>query len=298
MINWKTIPQYRATRGSAVADLGKALREGSLVLFLGSGASYAIGLPSWGVLLHKSLQEVGEDPDNYDLVSSGGLAIAADEVRRKIGDKLQYYQLIRKVLYEGVSDLKVSPLLYAIGALLSGTRRGKVSTVLTLNFDDVLEQYLMVHGFSSSVHSSYPCVLGAPDVNIFHPHGYLPRDERENISNANIVLDSLSFDKMMSPQDPTAWRQFIADTIKTKVILSVGLGWKDPNLNTSFAGITNKTLGRPSAFWLSSAKNPAERPSIEAHFEERNVVSLWCEDPEVDYPEFLLQICRAANEIF
>jgi hypothetical protein len=133
----------------ATDEIGNFLRSSALRLFLGAGASKGFGLPEWKMLIARVL---GKDMDANFVAD---LDATITDLRRLIdpvddGSK-EYVRRVQKALYNGVrrnllKQLQKSPLLLAVAALITGMHRGRIDSVITYNYDDLLEQYL-----------SYPC---------------------------------------------------------------------------------------------------------------------------------------------
>src|SRR6185369_1769279 len=126
--------------------------------------------------------------------SADSLQRAADEVRRKFGsdDNRGFAELVQKCLYSGVhldDEIVRNNLLIALGALMTGSRRGSVSRVVSFNFDSVLEWYISLYGFVPRVVLQPPVDEGSEDVRIYHPHGFLPHPDQHLDGSEFVVLD-------------------------------------------------------------------------------------------------------------
>jgi hypothetical protein len=280
---------YRDNKEDASKYLATALRKGSLALFLGAGASASVGLPEWGTLMHRCLGR----PDSEAPKDAAGvqkLRLEIDDIEAQLPFE-EYANLIRKKLYQGITltfDLVREPLLIAIGALTMPSRRGSARTVVTLNFDDVLERYLSLHGFFSQVVSTLPTLLTEADITVYHPNGFIPYNA-EGQQSEFVVLSERSFEKRMSVFE-SHWRRFVTEQVQSRIGVFIGLSGNDPILGPALADAKDSVGGkRPTGFWL---RGPApERP--DSYFLTRNVVPLNFESYD-DYAPFLMGVCQAA----
>jgi hypothetical protein len=124
---------------AATEHLGQRLFEGSLALLLGAGVSQPLGLPGFRALLDSCLAALGEGPFEGE-----DLELGATRLQTACIEKSQDIRIVvKKRLYSDPGGLPSAKLmgnkrLGALGAMLMGSRRGSVNTVLTFNFDSVL----------------------------------------------------------------------------------------------------------------------------------------------------------------
>lgn len=217
--------------------LAGRLREGTLVLFLGAGTSVDLGVPNWLKFLNGIRGEVGlstfrRNPDSQILQN------AADEVRQKCASESEYFELLRRVLYARVSELSYgilkNDLLMAIGALLMGSKRGNIKRIVTLNFDSMLEWFLLLQGFVVRVVSHLPELEGSEDVRIYHAFGFLPHPSLRMRASNFVILGSDSVNlRLGTPGD--AWYEMMRHLLSSGVCLFIGLSERsflDPSLAT------------------------------------------------------------------
>ena len=193
------------------------------------------------------------------------------------------------------SDLMKSSRMGALGAMLMGSRRGNVDTVPTLNFDSVLEEYLLLHGYIVRVITSLPAMTGGEDVTIFHLHGYLPSRTGPGRQSEDIKLTKDSFLKMVGdPNHP--WRFILRQTVRSKVLLLLGIS-TDTAIGNALGSILSYEAqflpaDRPSAFWVAAE---APVPEVFETLLAANVVPVTVESHEQIDP-FLLSVCREAAD--
>ena len=189
-----------ATPSRAVEYLGKMLRQGSLGLVLGTGASSEIGLPSWFNLVKSSLKGAGLSDDVKKTTKNDILLKKIDQIERHFGvEKEKYFNCIYDALYKNANlsnEIFNYPLLVAIGALIIGGKRGSVREILNFNFDNVIEFYLSLYGAKCDEIYKLPCLRKDQDATIYHPHGYLPFGNHDLFSDF-LILSKYSYDKRL-----------------------------------------------------------------------------------------------------
>lgn len=289
-------------QSNAVRHLAHNLNEGSLVLFLGAGASKGFGLPTWLELVNFLRTDVGL-PVLADVgVSAEDLQHAADEVQDKLGSAAALINLIEKYLYDGMKDLASTKifdnhLLVSISALLMGSKRGHVTRVVTLNYDNMLEWFLSLFGFIVKTIHKLPELEGSEDVRIYHPHGFIPHPLASSIKSDFVILGMDSANQRLgTPGDP--WFEMTRHILNTGFCLFIGMS--EQTLSDRAIAPLFRTSGervkpeRPLGIWvllnsLSTAK--------EAEFQRNNIVPLIINGVE-DISKFLLEICQESIKKF
>ena len=283
----------------ALPLLASALIEGTLTLFLGAGVSSGAMLPGWDELLRRMLAEVGEAHDHITpSTSADDLQLAADQLKQGYygNDDAKWALAVSRSLYNAVKlhpRLLRDDLLIALGVLMSGSRRGKVSRVVTFNYDSVLEWYLSLCGFTTRVVIQPPELEGSEDLRIYHPHGYLPHPDMKCQGSNFVIIGSQAINKRLgTPGDP--WFEETRHLIETSVCLFVGLSIRSfrdraiaPLIAASRAG------GRPVGFWFLT-RDSLDRTigATSAEVLGANVVPLFLERDEI--PSRLLEIAQTA----
>lgn len=278
-----------------VAKLSECLQDGSLALVLGSGVSAGMGLPVWWKLV-KSCVVAAEMADTHavsDDTSYDDLMKTMSRVEKKLKDQAKYKSLVKSALYESIKDddaLLDQRLLSVIGALTMNSSRGAVSEVLTFNFDDVLERYLDLHGFTSQVITALPEVRKSVDVTVYHPHGFLPSMVGLGTEGKELIFSKLSFDRRLGAQlDP--WQELLRDLVQRKFLLFVGLTYGTTTLTTVLADLADKLkpVRGMTGIWIVGPDDPEDS---EEELKERNIIPIRM--PHEKYPQFLLSICQKA----
>ncbi len=282
----------------AAQFLADHLQRGTLVVFLGAGASQGMGLPSWVDFVNnarriKGLEDVALSPEPTAEVLQAG----SDEVREACGSDLAYMQLLKECLYKDLPELSWgllrNDLLTALCALLMGSKRGNVRRVVTLNFDSMLEWFLSMYGFIARVVYKLPQLEGAEDVRIYHPHGFLPHKSL-NLKDSDFVLLGLDSVNGRIGRLGDPWFELSRHLLRSGVCLFVGLSertFQDRALAPLLADVGGAIQGeRPTGIWILVGDVGARTKQA---FLRNNVVPLvFTKKAEVS--TFLLDICKEA----
>lgn len=299
--SWSSNEQYRNNHRLAIRHLGKLLFRGELVLILGAGVSVPFGLASWTTLLQECADDIGVSLSDLNINTKKGALLAASRIKAGAASVDDYHSLVQKILYKKHKRYTPTPLFSAVTAMLSGAARGKVSTVLTLNFDDLLETFLLLHGYDCQVVSSLPSLTRAADVIIYHPHGFLPKNggmaDKFFQQSEKIIFSKDEFSEILSKKK-SEWRKVLQTIVHQKVVLAVGLGAGEPHLKSLFSEVVSNVRDRPLGFWLSKrAVGGTEMRNIEERFyRESNLIPIVLDNYEPDYENFISGICRAAAD--
>jgi hypothetical protein len=264
------------------------------VLLLGAGVSKPLGLPSWKELVDACLHELGAEP-----YTGADLELGGTKVVRLCGEQnIEVRQLVGRVLYQGASTDSVSLMgnrrLGALGAMLMGSRRGTVTSVVTFNFDSVLEEYLSLHGYVSRIVTELPAITGNEDVTVYHIHGYLPSPNMfEARPSREIIFSKDSMNKRVG-ELTGRWPTLLRTFARSKVLLMIGMSASSsigsavgPLFKDESEGIASV---RPTAFWVGAESFDED---IRHTLINANVVPVKLLNHE-SLDDFLLQICRGA----
>jgi hypothetical protein len=293
-----TLPDL-ADPGVAELYLADLLNHGELSLLLGAGVSMSMGLPSWEALVSacESAVKLKGKPNR----SARELMEAIDDVRRALEDQGRTHELlelVRSNLYPAdftvvggyPNSLLTNHMLLAIGALVMSSSRGSVSQVITFNFDDLLEWYLHLHGFTTQVISDFPALVrGDADVTIFHPHGFLPLVSEVYERTSWLVLSHQELVQRLS-DETSKWSTLMETIFLSKRFLAVGTSMNDIDVELLLARARRHIPDEPLGFLVAprSADGTRERRLMEA-----GVVPVGVESRDA-IPEFLLSVCRRA----
>ena len=295
------------THSKAIDFLSENLTKGYLNLFLGSGVSSSFGLPSWDVLINRMiLLAVDENllPASHDLIANTDstpdeLQRLAERLKQKIKNEDKLLEFLSRSLYEGIQvnnlhSIIQNKLLISLGALLIGSKRGKVNQIMTLNYDNIIEWYLSLYGYISNSIYDLPKLEGNEDVRILHPHGYIPHPDLDNTIHKGIIFDFKSVNERLGkPGD--IWNEKMRNFLRSGICLFVGLSYrsfKDFSLSPTFTliGTEIKSL-RPLGFWIIC--DPISQDE-ENDFLDYRIVPIRLDKTNV--PDFIFKICSEASK--
>lgn len=283
----------------ASETLTELLLNGSLCLFLGAGVSQSTGTyPSWHTLVSHCIKGVGIDYPLTDHPMAEELLIAMDVVRENLkGEdlKILVQQFLQKDFILDYSHAQ-NMLLIALGALVMTSKRGSIDEIITYNFDDLIEWYFDLHGYQTQVVSHLPYLAKSSDVTVFHPHGFLPKSTKYNISD-HFIFDQLSYDLTIGRED-NPWYALSKQILLSKVAIMVGLSGDDPAIRTLIARVNEHlkeaNSSRPVAFLLN-IKTSIDKPT--AYYTSRGIVPLGFDTFEEIW-HFLLGVCQNAATMY
>jgi hypothetical protein len=223
------------TYTDAVRELRRAFADGRLSLFLGAGASVASGVPAWDRLVTQLyingivrkmriylrvpalVPAVGRWAFGREVVP---LEVAARGLRRYYESDAMFLLIMRTMLYglTGLQQwsrprpievrklLRKNDTLRAIAELCrrSIPRRRGVQTVITYNYDDLLEWLLGGRRFQSVWKAS---TLRPQHLPIYHVHGFVPLRDGASSLLDEIVLSEDQYNR--AAQDPYTWQNLV-----------------------------------------------------------------------------------------
>jgi hypothetical protein len=248
----RALLEAQRPRAKQIEQLRAAYRSGDLVLVLGAGASKGVGLPDWDTLLRTLLIEVFDtDRDAggpqslamaqmFSELFSPGPLVAARFFRRhfreqksKSPDALPFESVIRNALYEKLpaSAATSSPLFQEIRQFCVAAGKSPVlDSIITYNYDDVLERYLDNIGIEIPYDPIYEVGMrpASDRLPIYHVHGYLP-GTGDLPTSPRIVLSEDVYHEQYT--DIYSWSNIVQiNKFTEKTCLFVGVSLSDPNL--------------------------------------------------------------------
>lgn len=292
--SWLLRELYEQDQGQLIDRLATLLRTGRLAVIFGAGASAGLGLPLWKDLVQGLASEALVSFSDTAIDSMEQMLELTSVIKHKLGDNSLFRDLVKKHLYksfEGDEDRFLDHrLLVAVGSMLMKSQRGSVSEVLTFNFDDILEQYLGIHGFSTQVICSLPELRRSVDVTIYHPHGFIPSEGGGLDGENSLVLSGDDFDERLA--DPTnSWTLLTIDLLLRKVPILIGVSPQGPNLGPLILGVRNRLSdARPTAFWFLGGNSIKDAEKVRRW----GCVAI-CVDSYQEIPKMLLSVCRRAG---
>lgn len=277
--------------------LADHLIKGTIVLFLGAGASKGFGLPTWIELANLFRKRFNFD--EIPITSSvediqNAIDEALDEINHSESEKIK---IIEELLYpSSLDEIKAykSNLLVALSSLLIGRRRGHISKVVTYNYDSMLEWFLSLFGFSVNSIYELPVLEGSEDVRIYHPHGYVPHQSLNTQSSKFLIFGMRDADKRLA--EGNTWRQKTKEIMTSGVCLFVGMSGNsltDRSISPIITEVEEQIRNqRPLGIWI--IKDPLTK-SKEKEFLRKNIIALEIQDAD-EICDFILGISQKALE--
>ncbi len=267
----KPVRDWKQEREEIIENLKSCYKKGQFSLFLGAGVSSSAGMPDWNTLLNSLFvtyltQEfdgdgaVG-DKDISDLVArlnsidEPSALMAARYLRKGLsksdGEAKDFIGAVTKNLYKlRNTDFAIdSELIKSIASMCLPRRTGaKVKSVVTYNFDDLLERQLsnnsILHRCIYTDNESYD-----PDeLPVYHVHGFLPEDRKsyDGLDNSTLVFSEEGYHQIYS--DSYHWSNLVQlNSFRESNCLMVGLSMTDPNLRR-LLDISSKNIERSKHF--------------------------------------------------
>lgn len=276
---------------SVAKELAKFLFSGKLLLVIGAGASYDVGVPLWDGLLSKLYSGVGMRRDKKS--SFGDQAELLRESRHYKGNEKKFRNDIQTILYKNVKvdfkDLNKSNLLQAIGAIVMSSTRGSSSKIINFNFDNILELYLGYYGFTLNSTADERHWDFNSDVQILHTHGFIPSTKGKHFNKHDLIFDTEDFISRIS-DNLHPWNQKMNVLMSNHFCLFIGLSGKDMAL-TKLLMNAKKNHAIRRSFWGVSIHDSSDR-NLKLKWEKHGVKVLKMGYKEL--PDFLFGVCQEA----
>jgi hypothetical protein len=230
-----------------IADVIRGYESQQLVVVLGAGISMHYHLPDWNTLLQTLLigATTSGKPERqliarlFNEVFRPSPLIAARYIRNHFRDEKAsagFEEAVRAALYDGVRiGENRSPLMRELCALiLAPARSPMLDSVITYNFDDILERELDALGSQIGIEIPYRLIYAPTErpsereLPIYHVHGYLPSTGTLSELNA-ITLGEADYHQQYSRI--YSWENTIQiNKFADRQCLFIGTSFSDPNL--------------------------------------------------------------------
>ena len=287
--------EYARNPSLAVSELGMRLKSSTLCLFLGAGVSAGFNLPSWKLLIARVL---GKETDADFVAALENKSV--QDLRRLIDpiddQSLEYYTIVHDALYREVKpnlleQLRLSPLLLAIAAMMTGAHRGRIDSVVTYNYDDLLEQYLRMLGLGVCQRVLPDELSTRSDVELNYVHGKLPQSwSRTEAKPEVFVLSDRSY-IARSAQIDFGWPAWVEHKLYSKLGLFLGLSGDDDVILVTLKRVKDAVKRRENylGYWILT-------PDAFEHNKSRIVDAGICPIPlnKEAIPDFIFRICQHA----
>jgi len=250
MIVTKSLKDLDSKSASAFIQLLSEILKKRTTLYLGAGVSASSGIPTWNQLIeqicttffyHWEFSEVNGNrriPKNLSIafwenfmwsdkskelskiLAKENPINVAEQIKSRIR-QVDWVYLIRKLLYYQ-NDLIPSNLISEITELFSTEY---INTVLTSNYDDIIEKQLKEKGIKCKSIVFKPFMKGKGKV-VIHPHGILPIEGGEK---SKIIFTESEYIEEFSK--PYSWTNLIQlNEFNQNTCLFIGTSFSDINL--------------------------------------------------------------------
>ncbi|WP_343633654.1 SIR2 family protein [Fluviicola sp.] len=264
----------------ALNDLKTAYKSGSLNLYLGAGVSAASGLPNWKQLVVSMyfrfmniehwhsikpfpnyLYAMGEwylnkTGESLDIIIRKLKTHLSDEEFLKILYECLYNQFDEVAVRNPFDNALANDLLNEITALAAQPDR-KLNSVITYNFDDLLEQSFQSKQIDYTSVFDLGTLPQNGSVPIYHPHGFMPFENPSPTvqSTGNIILSEDDYNSIAS--NSHYWANLIQTSMLTQGTgLMIGLSFSDRNLRRLIDLIANIPLNTNNYIFLKKNSMP------------------------------------------
>ncbi|MEX5444805.1 SIR2 family protein [Acinetobacter schindleri] len=156
----------------------------------------------------------------------------------------KFKNIIHEILYKTNTINRNSKLIEVIGRLCIPTRlRAHVDSIVTYNFDDLIEQKLKKLNLHHHVIPNALETYSIKELPIYHVHGFIPENPNnyDDYVGNEIVFSEDGYHKMYS--DSYHWSNLVQLThLREKSCLMIGLSMDDPNLRRLLDIVSNPSV--------------------------------------------------------
>jgi hypothetical protein len=251
----------------------------ALTVIVGAGASMEASLPSWPTLIRRLLERVAaDDPLLADPAARGEWVartlaqedlLAAGAIVEVLADDY-LTTLLPEALYAGEDPASFEP--GPIAHQVANVRRcfGDRATLLTTNYDDLIERALPAAGFSKRDVRSYvqSRTVKAPVVPVTHLHGLAGREGAPK----KLVLSEEQYHRM---QRGSSWQErCMTERLQSSSCLFVGTSLTDPNLIRYLYGYKQSPARKHAAIFVRQGETEGASAEVGAA-RERAAAKRW-----------------------
>ena len=246
----------------AIRQLHQAYENKNLTLFCGAGISVGSGIPSWNHLLIRCFLKSSNLTSSYtnvlyDMLSKDlylNQAILARMV--KTSNEKNFCKLVQQALYEDI-ETDETTTINAIMDLCEPSENGGIKSIVTYNFDDLLECNFEKRNIKYQNRiNQYP--IAKDHLAIDHVHGFLPRILDEKMSYHVVFSDDEYHEQYSNPYANETLIQLTS--LNESTCLYVGISFTDPNMrrlaDVSIKHMHCKTMPRHYLIKQKPQSNP------------------------------------------
>lgn len=263
--NWKK------ERDDIINDLRACYDKGMFSLFLGAGVSSSAGMPDWNTLLNSLFvtyldEELDDDtnPSELDVselvnrlntIDEPTALMAARYLRKGLSRSDNEAKGFRIAVTRNLYSLRnkkleiSSELLKSIASMCLPKRTGaKVKSVISYNFDDLLERQLEHNSIDHRCIYTENERYAPEELPVYHVHGFLPEDTNkyEGLDKSTLVFSEEGYHQIYS--DHYHWSNLVQlNSFRESNCLMIGLSMTDPNLRR-LLDISSKNTERSKHF--------------------------------------------------
>lgn len=228
------------TKEECLVQLSEEYRQTDNIVFvLGAGVSFDFGIPTWDKLLQQLMISTFKFPiDESEKITelfqglfSPSAIISGRYIQKSYEDDLAFIKKVRQILYANIDQSKKSNLVDEIIGFCCahGKHQSKLNSIITFNFDDIIESKLR------KIKPSVPFkeIYGLEDefqkdqLPIYHVHGYLPHTKKLTTKNT-ITLGESGYHQQYT--DMYSWNNIIQlNKFRENPCLFIGTSLTDPN---------------------------------------------------------------------
>lgn len=223
-----------------INQLKNALDSNQLTIVCGAGISISAGIPTWDALLLSMLNKCINEEYTFDILDAqkylpSSSIILGKYLKLMLGKNFKrilkeslYDKLGESETYFGKKVYKETKLIHSLIKLVRQKRnRGNVDSIITFNFDSLIEQTLDKYGIENQAIYSEGMIIDNQKLPIYHVHGYLPQNM--DIPDSDIVFAEDAYHTQFI--DPYSWSNLIQlYKYMNNTCLLIGLSITDPNL--------------------------------------------------------------------
>ncbi len=267
----KKLVDWEEEREERLQHLKDVYEKSQISLFLGAGVSSSAGMPDWGTLLSslfvtyltKELnqevavtdKDIEQIVDRLNSVDQQSALMAARYLRKGLSSQVSDNKGFTKTITDGLYRLRDklkdidSKLIKTISNLCMPRRTGaRVRSVVTYNFDDLLERQLKTKSIIyQSIYSEVESV-DPDELPIYHVHGFLPEnaDDYEKLERSTLVFSEEGYHKIYT--DAYHWSNLVQlANLRDNSCVMIGLSLTDPNLRR-LLDISARNVERPKHY--------------------------------------------------